>query len=217
VESFWRVGPHLIHMSHLKRGSIFLCFLGLPVFAESPVPGIKNLHAVDEHVFRGAQPTSEGIQYLVRNGVRTVIDLRETDERSSAEAGSVIAAGMRYVNVPMTGMVPPTETEMAKILQLLEDHTTGPVFVHCKRGADRTGAVIAAYRIHHDHWENDRALREAMSSGMSIFQYPRRNYIRTFQQATIEAKTIGQSSTTARHMDSGTTDSATALAVPVAH
>jgi tyrosine-protein phosphatase SIW14 len=202
-------------MSFLKRGSIFLCFLGLPMFAEPPVPGIKNFHSVDEHVLRGAQPTGEGIQYLAHKGVKTVIDLRETDERSSAEAGLVTAAGMRYVNVPMTGMIPPTETEMATILRLLEDNSAGPVFVHCKRGADRTGAVIAAYRIHHDHWENDRAFREAMSSGMSILQSARRSYIRNFQPPTLEAKAAGRVSTTAPQMDSGTTDSTMAIIVPV--
>ena len=64
---------------------------------------------------------------------------------------------------------------------LLEAATAGPVFVHCMRGADRTGAVIAAYRIDHDHWDNYRALKEAMSLGMSFFQLPRQNFIRKFQ------------------------------------
>jgi len=88
---------------------------------------------------------------------------------------------MQYVNVPMTRLTPPTEAEIAKILALLEDATTGPVFVHCLRGADRTGAVIAAYRIDHDRWDNSRALEEAMSFGMSFFQLPRQNFIRKFR------------------------------------
>ena len=88
---------------------------------------------------------------------------------------------MHYVNVPMTGLTPPTRAEITRILVLLEDATAGAVFVHCMRGADRTGAVIAAYRIDHDHWDNDRALKEAMSFGMSFFQLPRQNFIRKFQ------------------------------------
>ena len=66
--------------------------------------------------------------------------------------------------------------------------------MHCKRGADRTGAVIAAYRIDHDHWDNLRAFKEAMSRGMSFFQLPRQGYILTFQRRTIAptdaAKTV---------------------------
>ena len=88
---------------------------------------------------------------------------------------------MQYVNVPMTGLTPPTEAEITRILALLEDAKAGAVFVHCMRGADRTGAVIAAYRIDHDHWDNYRALKEAMSFGMSFFQLPRQNFIRKFQ------------------------------------
>jgi tyrosine-protein phosphatase SIW14 len=171
-----------------SRSRILLLALTLPAFAGS-VPGINNFYQVDQHVYRGAQPSDKGFQYLAQIGVKTVIDLREADERSSAEENVVTAAGMKYVNVPMTGLTPPTEAEISKILGLLEDGATGPVFVHCKRGADRTGAVIAAYRIDHDGWDNARALREAKERGMNFFQLPRQAYIRAFEPLTVGAKT----------------------------
>jgi protein tyrosine/serine phosphatase len=87
----------------------------------------------------------------------------------------------------MSGLVPPTAAETNTILRLLEDPTAGPVFVHCWRGADRTGSVIAAYRIDHDGWDNARALKEAMDSGMSWTQFPRRRYINTFHARTSAA------------------------------
>ena len=167
----------------------FLLFaLALPAFAGSPVPGIKNFHQVDEHVYRGAQPSDEGFKYLAKIGVKTVIDLREADDRSVAEQKVVTAAGMKYVNVPMTGLTPPKEAEISKILGILDDGGKGAVFVHCKKGADRTGAVIAAYRIDHSGWESRRALKEAMANGMGFFQFPRQNYIRAFRPRAIEAK-----------------------------
>jgi tyrosine-protein phosphatase SIW14 len=188
-----------------SRSRIFIFAFVLPAFAGSPATGIKNFYQVDEHVYRGAQPTDEGFQYLAKIGVNTVIDLRETDERSKAEEDVVVAAGMKYVNVPMTGLTPPTDAEISRILGFLEDGSTGPVFVHCKRGADRTGAVIAAYRIDHDHWQNGRALTEAKSRGMSFFQIPRQGYIRAFQPrmtstdtaAASEAMAAAPTSTTA--------------------
>jgi len=88
---------------------------------------------------------------------------------------------MHYVNVPMTGLSAPTRADITRILMLLEDASSGAVFVHCLRGADRTGAVIAAYRIDHDHWGRYQAWKEAMSLGMSFFQLPRQNFIRKFQ------------------------------------
>jgi protein tyrosine/serine phosphatase len=172
-----------------RRNRLFLFTLGLPAFAASPAHGIKNFYQVDAHVYRGAQPTDEGFQYLVKIGVGTVIDLREADERSQAEERLVRAAGMKYVNVPMTGLTPPTDAEINRILGILESNGSGAVFVHCKRGADRTGAVIAAYRIDHDHWDNGRALSEAMARQMSFFQFPRQSYIRNFQARATDAKT----------------------------
>jgi protein-tyrosine phosphatase len=170
-----------------RRVQIALLIFGLPAFAGSPVPGIKNFVKVDQQVYRGAQPNDQGFQYLAKLGVKCILDLRESDDRSRAEERTVTAAGMRYVNVPMTGLTPPTDAEITRILALLEDSTAGPVFVHCKRGADRTGAVIAAYHVGHDKWDNDRALKDAMSHGMSFFQFPRQRYIREFHPRTIDA------------------------------
>ena len=167
-------------MSTFYRALAALFVLGAPALAATPAPGIENFAQVDEHVYRGAQPTSEGLDYLAKIGVKTVLDLREKGERASREEVRVKALGMQYVNVPMTGLTPPTANEITRILVLLENPTPGPVFVHCMRGADRTGAVIAAYRIDHDHWENARALNEALGFGMSFFQLPRQNFIRKF-------------------------------------
>src|SRR6266542_2931192 len=164
-------------MKSFSRCLMSLLIFSLPAFAGSSLPGIQNFYQVDDHVYRGAQPTHEGLKYLAKIGVKTVLDLRESDERASAEEQAVTALRMQYVNIPMTGLNPPTESQISKILALLEDNTSGPVFVHCKRGADRTGAVIAAYRIDHDHWDNLRAFKEAMSRGMSFFQLPRQGYI----------------------------------------
>lgn len=175
-------------MSFLKRTAISLFLLSIPAMASSSVQGIDNFYQVDDHVYRGAQPTNEGFQYLAKIGVKTILDLQEADQRAAEEKGTVNALGMHYVNVPMTGLTPPTQAETGEVLALLEDATGGSVFVHCHRGADRTGAVIAAYRIDYHHWDSARALKEAVSDGMGMFQLPRKNYIRTFQPLTLEAK-----------------------------
>jgi len=198
----------------LNSSRILLFALGLPAFAGSSVPGIKNFYQVDEHVYRGAQPTDKGFKYLAKSGVRTVIDLREADGRSSSEESVVKATGMKYVNVPMTGLTPPTKAEITKILKILEDSATGTVFVHCKRGADRTGVVIASYRIDHDHWDNARALSEAKARGMSYFQTPRQGYIRGFAPRTNDAKTAPSAAATAPGPEAMTVDGRSGLSTP---
>lgn len=172
----------------LIRTQIILLAVGLPAFCASSAPGIENFYQVDQNVYRGAQPAEEGFRYLAKIGVKTVLDLRETDQRSKAEEAMVTAAGMKYINVPMTGLKVPTEAEMSKVLGILEGNN-GAVFVHCKRGADRTGVVIASYRIDQDKWNNQQALAEAKARGMSLFQLPRMSYILAFQPREFQAKT----------------------------
>jgi protein tyrosine phosphatase (PTP) superfamily phosphohydrolase (DUF442 family) len=180
-------------MTHRSIGSIIplLATFSLSLCAAS-IPGVPNFDKVDEHVYRGGQPTDEGFRNLAKLGVKTIVDLRETDERGAAEKSLVTSAGMNYVNVPMTGLTPPTEVEITKILSLLGDGTSGPVFVHCKRGADRTGAVIAVYQINFHKWDNARALKDANAHGMSFFQFPRQRYVMNFRQRSVEASAIAK-------------------------
>jgi protein tyrosine/serine phosphatase len=185
-----------IRLEHVTLGVLALA-LSLPAWPAEPLaPGVPNFNQVNEHVFRGGQPTTEGWQSLAKLGVKTVVDLRRTDEHSpEVEAQAVTAAGMRYVNVPMKGVVAPTDEQINKILSLLDSQE--PVFVHCKRGADRTGAVMACYRIAHDHWARKQALAEAKSLGMGWTQVGLKGYVMSFQPtATKRAAVQPQSSPT---------------------
>jgi protein tyrosine/serine phosphatase len=82
----------------------------------------------------------------------------------------------------LSGIFPPKpkDRQIAKILTLLEDPARAPVFVHCRRGDDRAGLVIACHRIAHDHWTNRQALEEARSRGISPLEVPMRRYISRF-------------------------------------
>jgi uncharacterized protein (TIGR01244 family) len=155
--------------------------LSIPAWAaDVAVPGIPNFHQVNGRIYRGAQPWGEGWGNLAKLGVKTVIDLRPESEHScQAEKRAVEAAGMHYVNVPLSGVWAPPDEKISKVLALVDD-SAGPVFVHCRRGADRTGTVIACYRIAHEGWSNRRALEEAMSYGMSRIAFGMQRYVLAF-------------------------------------
>ena len=158
------------------------------IFASTiPVGGVENFEKVDDHVYRGAQPTEEGFRNLAKLGIKTVVDLREADERSKSEEAAVKAAGMQFISIPMRGMETPLNESVVKALNLLEDQTAGPIFVHCKRGADRTGGIIACYRVEHDHWENQKALAEARSMGMSRWQTAIQHYVLKYKARLLDA------------------------------
>jgi protein tyrosine/serine phosphatase len=89
-------------------------------------------------------------------GVRTVINLRTRHEERKA----VEAAGMRYVEVPMSFWKDVDPAVVAKALSVMTDPANQPVYLHCNVGADRTGVVVAVYRMEVDGWSKAEAEME---------------------------------------------------------
>lgn len=124
----------------------------------TPGISIENFGKVNDNYYRGAQPNQEEFAQLKRLGIKTVIDLRKD---SVAEAPEwVRAAGMQYFNIPLRASRAATEEQTAYFLSLVNDSANWPVYVHCKGGRHRTGALTAVYRITRDHWTADRAFQE---------------------------------------------------------
>lgn len=169
--------------------------LSLPsAWAESHNENLPNFQKVNDHVYRGAQPTDDGFRELAQLGIKTVIDLRQIGEHSQTDEQKLVTSlGMRYVSIPMAGMSTPKDDQVTAALALLRDTTSGAVFVHCKRGADRTGMVVAVYRISQDGWENKKALSEAKSFGMSFFERAIQHYVMDYK-SRIVAATAGAAS-----------------------
>ena len=128
--------------------------------AQKPIgaTSIKNFGKVNHNYYRGSQPTKAEIEQLKAMGIKSVIDLRkdnEPEERSWVEAG-----GMKYFNIPLKSSQAANEEQTNYFLQLVNDPQNWPVFVHCKGGRHRTGALTAVYRITHDGWTAEEAFRE---------------------------------------------------------
>ena len=168
--------------------SIAVTLAAASVWAGSQNENLPNFQRVNDYIYRGAQPTDDGFKELAQLGIKTVIDLRQIGEHSQAnEQKVVIGLGMHYVSIPMAGMSTPKDDQVTAALALLRDTTSGPVFVHCKRGADRTGMVVALYRISQDGWENKRALSEAKSYGMSFFERAIQHYVMDYKPGVVVA------------------------------
>jgi tyrosine-protein phosphatase SIW14 len=156
--------------------------LVLRSLADRGVPaseGITNFGKISAVLYRGAQPDENGIEHLKALGVKMIINLRVPRAALKAEAAEAASNGITYTNIPLAGVGRPSDADVLKILNLIET-SPGPVFIHCEHGCDRTGTIIACYRIHHDHWTAADAMREAEKYGLSRYERGMRHCIAGF-------------------------------------
>jgi protein tyrosine/serine phosphatase len=126
--------------------------------SKSEPSATKNFGKINENYYRGSQPAGAEFARLKALGIKTVIDLRIDSD--PAEPERVLGLGMQYFNIRMKASKPATEEQTNYFLKLVNDPANWPVYVHCKGGRHRTGALTAVYRITHDKWTADQAWEE---------------------------------------------------------
>jgi protein tyrosine phosphatase (PTP) superfamily phosphohydrolase (DUF442 family) len=128
---------------------------------------IDNFGQINKTYYRGAQPRPDDFADLAALGVKTVIDLTSYDGEVGEEA-MVADAGMKFYRIPMTTIDRPSDKVVTKFLNLVNDRANQPVFVHCRGGRHRTGAMTAVYRMTHDRWDADQAYAEMQQYGFEL-------------------------------------------------
>lgn len=135
---------------------------------------------VDEKLARGEQPLlPDTIKELQRRGIKTIINLRGRDQRTLEEERLAQAAGITYYSLPLAGLRAPSDEQVHEILDVIQ-RAEGPVFVHCRHGQDRTGVIVACYRIEHG-WTNKAAYKEVKRRHLSRLQFGMRHYIKHYR------------------------------------
>ena len=141
------------------------------------LPGLTNVGRVAPGIFRGSQPKSEGYATLKAMGVRTVVNLRTRH----GERKAVEAAGMRYVEIPMSFLKNVDPAAVRKALSVMTDPANQPVFVHCARGVGRAGVVAAVYRMEVDGWSVAEAEEEMEVFGFHEIWFQLKEFVRRYQ------------------------------------
>ena len=126
-------------------------------------PGLPNLHRVDDGLFRGAQPSAEGMRALERMGVRTVVNLRVT----GSDREELLGTRLEHEHISFKPWHP-EDKDVAAFLRIVTDPARRPVFVHCRHGADRTGMMVAIYRRVVQGWSAEDALAEMTEGGFGF-------------------------------------------------
>lgn len=128
---------------------------------------IPNLSVVSANLVRGAQPSVPALSLLKSAGIKTIVNLRNEDILVAQEGAAAKRAGLNYVNIPMALFETPTKQQFQKFLNIVDKD--GPVFVHCQKGEDRTGTMVAVYRMARENWDPNRAYREMTAMGFKTF------------------------------------------------
>jgi len=139
------------------------------------VPGVENLHKVSDKLYRGAQPTKEGMKQLKELGVKTIVNLRSFH----SDRDEIGDTGLSYEHIYMKTWHAEDE-EVERFLKIVTDEKRTPAFVHCQRGADRTGTMCAIYRVAVQGWSKNEAIEEMIKGGFGFYSGWKNliNYIR---------------------------------------
>lgn len=177
----------MLRKTTIRSFGLLFCVLSLLFAAENPAGHVRNFDKVTDHIYRGGDPTAVGLTELGAMGVKIDLDLREASAATKVEKQQAGKLGIKYINIPMKPLSAPTDDQVKRAIALLDQTEPGPIFVHCRRGKDRTGTVIACYRIQHDGWSNKEALAEARKHGMSFTERGMQRYILHFRPPVDEA------------------------------
>ncbi len=130
---------------------------------------------VDEGIFRGPQPvTIEDWQTLAKLGIKATLNLESgshllADGEPLREMFQAEAYGIRVIAHPLGEIFPPTQGELRLAYRAICSFK--PIYVHCKKGVDRTGMVIGDYQATIGICDKPEAIKRMKKAGMHFWFY----------------------------------------------
>ncbi|MXS86413.1 hypothetical protein ABO04_11080 [Nitrosomonas sp. HPC101] len=138
-------------------------------FAKEQVPyatqvtDLMRYYRATPNIATSGALAQDSIRELAKHSFNTVIDLRVESEGTPSEKKAVEAAGMTYINIPVTndGV---NESQLTAFKRALEQ-ASPPILIHCATG-NRAGAMWTAYRLN-EGVSPEIAFKEGRAAGMS--------------------------------------------------
>ena len=144
---------------------------------------IKNFRQVAPSIFAGAQPTlPEGIKELKDTyGIKSILKLNRTDlnyEMMICHNENIILHSVPINGIEIIDCIPKDLVKQA--LSIIYDESNYPIFIHCTKGADRTGMIVAMYRIDKEGWTVNQALSEMRHYHNALFEFGFRDEVEDY-------------------------------------
>lgn len=138
-----------------------------PIVPGAPIPNFREVYP---WLYRGGQPSIEGIKYLSDRKIRTIISLRWSRSVIAIEKKAMESLGIRFVSIRLNYWTFPSMEQIDQFLDIVDDESQRPVYIHCKHGSDRTGIFLAAYRMAREGWSADEAYQEMKECGFHLIR-----------------------------------------------
>ena len=148
-------------MPHL----VITIFLALALNLQEPVQPIRNFVRINEDFCTGGQPRPEHLEKLKADGIKAIINLRQTSEhRAAEEEAKAKELGLNYFNIPVS-FGNPKDEQVTEFLKITDDPKNRPAFIHCA-AAIRAAAFWMIRRVLRDGWTIEAAEEEAKTLGL---------------------------------------------------
>ena len=170
--------PHLrpvqISTPHISRAIARASRFPLAHLRPLNLPGLKNAYQVSNNLYRGALPTRQGYEALAKMGIKTIINLRVSEPDKALTEGLPLTVYHIPVNPFLFN-----DRHAKRFLGIASNPANYPIYVHCLYGSDRTGAMVALYRVKVQHWPKERALQEMFTPAFGFDEvfFPLTRYI----------------------------------------
>jgi protein tyrosine/serine phosphatase len=145
----------------------FLPLAGCAYFSymKDPFVEIPAFARVTDKIYRGGPPKADGYETLKKINVKAILSLSQNVKQVQKEELWAAANGIKFYNIPIDLYTKPADEQALRFLEIVLDRSNQPVFVHCEDGRDRTGTMIALYRVVAEAWTIKDAYHEARVIG----------------------------------------------------
>lgn len=147
----------LVTLVFLFTGCAYLNYL------KDPFVDIPNLRQVKPHIYSGGLPKPQGLDFLKELKTKTIISFRS--EIPEYEQNFIQENNINLIRIPLSIYKKPTDEQVFLFLETMINKNNLPIYIHCKDGRDRTGAMIAVYRTIVDGLGPKESYKEALKFG----------------------------------------------------
>ena len=123
---------------------------------------LANLHRITPHFYRSGQPTGKGFSIAAKTyGIRTIVSLNDKPDVATTPGLTLVHVKMNAFNT-----ADEDDPQLPRALAAIQKGLAhGSTLVHCQHGKDRTGGIVAVWRVLYQGWTEDAAIREMKEGG----------------------------------------------------